>query len=47
MKPNCHLWEGELKSVSVPKNLPCFAGASREEALELLWKWEYGCPPPL
>lgn len=33
--------------MSVPKNLPCFAGASREEAVELLWKWEYGCPLPL
>lgn len=33
--------------MSVPKNLPCFAGASREEAMELLWKWEYGCPLPL
>lgn len=36
-----------MKSVSVSKDLPCFASASREEALELLWKWEYGCPPPL
>ena len=26
--------------MSVPKNLPCFAGASREEAMELLWKLE-------
>ena len=29
------------------KGFALFRRASREEALELLWKWEYGCPPPL